>query len=121
MCFAGQAQAPLPLRPVLVQPLELGEEPDLEVDAAHYAAAAQLLILALAAHPSLADLMLFPTGLQASTEAPDKARSLLLWRKVINGLCKCLTRWLSLFTRLAVTTVVNPHGFCCVAIKGCPS
>ena len=77
MLLAGLAQAPLPLHDVLVQPLELGEEPGAEADEARYAAAAQLLALALAAHPSLADLMLFPTALHAPAEAPDKARSLL--------------------------------------------
>jgi hypothetical protein len=61
------------LRDALVQPFDVGA-PDL--DAQRYAAACRMLALALADHPSLVDLMLFPTSLGASPEeapAPDKA------------------------------------------------
>ena len=115
----------MPLRPVLVQPLELGEEPDPEVDAACYAAAAQLLILALAAHPSLADLMLFPTGLQASAEAPDKARGLISnpVSKLISGLCECMTCWLTLLPHIGIDHDYGPTRALDVAtgMKGCRS
>ncbi len=48
------------MRGRLVEPLRLGNS---KVDVGLYGAATRLLILALTYHPSLVDLLLFPSGL----------------------------------------------------------
>ena len=64
---SGKVQLSL-VRSRLVEPLRLG---DGKVEAGLYAASAQLLIVALTCHPSLVDLLLFPSSL--SDAEPEAA------------------------------------------------
>ena len=67
---AGQGSFAM-LRSRLVDPFRVGEGQE---DASLYQAASQLLMLALAHHPSLVDLMLFPSSLTgtAAAKTPDE-------------------------------------------------
>lgn len=51
------------MRSRLVEPFRVQEE---EVDAERFTAAAELLLVALTHHPSLTDILLFPTALSES-------------------------------------------------------
>ncbi|BDA41474.1 probable Nucleoporin NUP188 homolog at N-terminal half [Coccomyxa sp. Obi] len=69
---SGPAQVPL-LRSRLVEPMRVGEA---KLDAGLYAGGAQLLIVALTHHPSLVDLLLFPSSLaEAAQDAAPAERS----------------------------------------------
>ena len=66
------------MRAALLEPFKLQD--DVKMDAGLYTAAVELVLVALAHHPSLVDFLLFPTALQGRSEvvSPLQATSTIL-------------------------------------------